>query len=123
MQSFLNDNKAYICIALIVVVVIFYYLIDYQIKSTLRNEIKKIQTKKHKKDKIQKIRQQRAMREMEMRNENQHDMDSYVDPAEKYRDDQQHEHDHGHDHEHFHQDRARLSKDDILMRDLADGTR
>jgi hypothetical protein len=114
----MNDNKTYICIAVLVILVALYYLIDYQIKSTLKNEFKRIQNKKHKKDKLQKIRQQRLMRDMEMRRDvDQHDMDSYVDPAEEQR------HEHDDEHEHFHHERARLSKDDILMRDLADGTR
>lgn len=122
MNSFFNDNKAYIFILALVILVACYYLVDYQIKSTLRNELKSMHHKKQKKMKLHQIKQQRLAQMMEsQRNREQHEMDSYVDPAEE----QQHDHiEHAeHEHEHFHRDNSRLSKDDILMRDLTDGTR
>jgi hypothetical protein len=116
-MSFFNDNKVYIIGAVLIIIIIMYYLIDYQIRTTLWNELKKIGDKKNKKLKIQKIKQQK-MAQMKQRyveeqdQEPQYDMDSYVDPAAKYV---------RHDEEDDDQmPQERLSKDNIYMRDLMD---
>jgi ABC-type nickel/cobalt efflux system permease component RcnA len=119
MNSFFNDNKAYIFILALVILVACYYLVDYQIKSTLRHELKSMHHKKQKKMKLHKIKQQRMAQMMEsQKNREQHELDSYIDPAEE----QQYENEQR-NREHLHHDNSRLPKDDILMRDLTDGAR
>lgn len=105
------DKKTYIVCFLIIFCVILYFLINYQVKSTLHSELKKISDKKKKRQKLAQIRQTKLM-EMRQGHEeerNMPDMDSYVDPAEKYVDDNN---DDGYDRQ------QRLNKDDMMMRDI-----
>lgn len=129
-MSFINDNKVYITVALFVIIVIVYYLIDYQIKNTLFSELRKIGEKKTKKIKLQKIKQQKIAQKMKMKqqyseehndqeNQQQYDMDSYIDPATKYT---RHEEEDGDEEQEMRNrmQQERLSKDNIYMRDIMD---
>lgn len=106
MNSFLNNNKIYLLIGAVIVLLLLYFLLDYQIKLTLKNEMKKISDKKkqiHKKNKLKQIR-------MQMKSEQQDGVDSYIDPAENYREEEMDERP------------KRLERDDMLIRDIRDGT-
>lgn len=120
-MGILNDNKIYFACLLIVVLVGLYFFVSYQAKQVLKHELKKMAEKKHKKQKLLQMKQHRLMQMRQMQEERQHnhDMDSYIDPSERYneQDDEDQHRANGGGYE-----RARLSKDDILMRDLADGT-
>jgi hypothetical protein len=119
-MSFITDNKTYIICITIAIIIIVYFLIDYQIKNTLIKELQRIRGEKHKKIKIQRIKQQRMQKkthtEQPKKNTvekfNQHDMDSYVDPAEKNIDREYGDED---DRNGFNE---KLSKDNIYMRDM-----
>jgi len=119
-MGLLNDNKVYLFCLLAVILVILYFFVTYQTKQVLKHELKKMSEKKHKKQKLLQMRQQKLMqmRQMQEKRQHNHDMDSYIDPSERYgmqREEEEH-HEGGYE-------RARLSKDDILQRDFIDGTR
>lgn len=116
MISFFNDNKIYIVGIIIVLIVIAYFAIDYQIKNTLYYELRKIEKeniRKIKKIKQQKLiemqKKQQAYKQTRQTNQG-HDGDSYIDPAQDiYNDDEQIEEE---------KRSEKLSKDNFMMRDL-----
>lgn len=81
----LFDNKLYWIGLLILVVVLVGFLIDYQIKNTVRKELNKL---KHKLKKLRalkmKQRQVRPQQNNISKEENKEDIDSYVDPVEMF---------------------------------------
>ena len=107
-----KNNRVQLGVALVLFIVIIYFLINYQVKSTLRNEFQKMHMKKQKRLKQEKVRQQRRAQEMETK-QTFGDIDSYIDPLVA-------ENEGHHNNEHFDQ---RLSQDDMLMRDITDGSR
>ena len=116
MFNLIENNKVYAGIISVVIVIILYYLIDYQIKSTLKQEIKKMQIKKYKRAKHAKMIKNkknassaRRVEETEQQMDQQGDIDSYMDPAEGYDDNAG--------------NNEKLTKDNMLMRDLVDGMR
>lgn len=116
MMQFLNNNKVYIICIILITIIVLYYFIDYKVKTTLKNELKKMGERKYKKIKLQKLNEQQMQQQ---HNENiQHDIDSYIDPAERYVRNENAENNNENNYE-KHESR-RLSKDDILMRDLVD---
>lgn len=134
-DMFLNNNNVMLLCGCIVIVIILYFLISWHIKQTVKNELKQICVANKKKKIIQekkkqmsqsKLTQSRQSRQSQQPNENENeyqqqiDMDSYIDPAERcdvINDDQC--------------DMCpptgysgiRLAHNDIGMRDIADGAR
>ena len=107
MPIFGGDKKVYVISAVIVLFVVVYFLINYQVKETLHRELRKLSDRKKKKERSLLMKQRKMM---QMRDENRNDMDSYQDPAEGYNENND-------NNEHY--DNQRLSKDDMLMRDFA----
>ena len=108
------NTKVFVPIVVIIFLVGLYYFINYRIKSVLKHELKKMSEKKQKKQKDMNEKKKKIM-EVEMRkhknerHQQQMDMDSYIDPAQLYD-----------NNELEMQPKQRLSKNDILMRDLAE---
>lgn len=121
-MGLLNDNRIYLLFLLVGISVILYFFVTYQAKQVLKHELKKMSEKKQKKQKLLHMKQQRLMKMRHMQENTQcnRDMDSYIDPNERFgmNDDDEQYLDHNDQHE-----RARLSRDDIMQRDLTDGTR
>ena len=122
MNSILRP-KIFIPIVIITFLVGLHFYINYRVRSIIKYEIKKMTEKKQKKQKENNIkmqmRQQRQQRQQE--HEPQMDLDSYDDPADLYdgrvvqQVDQQVDQQVGQ-----RQSGKRLTKNDILMRDLAE---
>lgn len=104
----LPNEKLYLIVGLLALVGLAIYLINYQIKSTVRYELTMI--KKHKLKKMHLLKMKRD--KQKRRNiKHQHDMDSYIDPIdnEQYEEEQEEP-----------QRAARFSQNDLLQRDLID---
>ena len=119
MNSILQP-KIFIPIVIITFLVGLHFYINYRVKSIIKHEIKKMTEKKQKKQKENNIKKQRTMDMQQMRQrqqEPQMDLDSYDDPADLYdgRVDQQVD-----QQVDQRQSGKRLTKNDILMRDLAE---
>jgi hypothetical protein len=109
-MDFLNDPKILTGVAVLIFCIVLYFYINYQISLTLKHELHRM--KKQKQLKINK--QQELMYRQQMKSRSgKHDQDSYFDP-----DDVDME---GDDYEDFLDkkgDDARLTKDNIGMRDM-----
>ena len=136
MLDILNNNITYISLLALVLIIGFYYLMMWQIKVILKHELKRLYSKrKHKKleqNKKYKMIQNPQNNPTNNTNENNNsimDADSYVDPAE-YQTQQNsdntktyEENDDEYDKSIMIYDDNRLKTNDILMRDITDGTR
>ena len=103
-----GDKKVYVISAVIVLLVIMYFLINYQVKDTLHRELRKLSDRKKKKQKTLLMNQKRLMHTRD--DENQNDMDSYQDPAERHNEDNENDE--------YYDKHERLSKNDMGMRDF-----
>lgn len=128
MINLLNNNLAYVICFALVVLVGSYFGIVWLTRETVRDELKLIQQRRNKKrkqlyEKHQKeLEYQRRKQQHENQRERpQSDMDSYVDPAERYNGEQEDEEDNRHHPSGY--SGTRLDKNDISMRDIADGVR
>ena len=107
----------------IISVILFIYLINWYIKETVKYEIKQTYTHYNKKRKLKK---QKQMEETNVQNNNmetfgQHEMDSYVDPADKNEEDNEREEENEEGFVNY--SHSRLNKNNIGMRDIVDNTR
>jgi len=116
MNNFLEDPKILFGLAILIFSVVIYFYINYQIGVTVKAELLRI--KKHKQLKLAKHAQLKRMQNMKSRMGDKMDQDSYFDPA----DDegiQDENNDDDYDQDDMHNDRStRLTKDNILMRDM-----
>ena len=129
----LNNNLVYIACFVIVAIIGLYFLICWLIRNTVRDELKQMAEHKNKKKKALQIKQRKMLeiqQEHQRRQQRQHeqdrqqDMDSYIDPAEGYNGNKQQSNDNDEsDQLQGGYSGDRLAKDDIMMRDIADGTR
>lgn len=138
MQIFdkLNNNIIYVVCIIIISLIGLYFLLVWQIRENVRDELKQIMNNRNKKRKILKSKQQKLLQirikeeEKNMINDHsqdmnqfvQNDIDSYIDPAEGYQNDNQNDNEYDQRMSSGYSGN-RLSKDDIMMRDIADGTR
>jgi hypothetical protein len=109
------NTKLFVPIVMIIFLVALYYFINYKVKSVLKHELKKMGEKKNKKlkdmnEKKQKLMESDMRKQKNERHQQQMDMDSYIDPAQLYDNNELD----------MQQPKHRLSKNDILMRDLAE---
>lgn len=129
-SNILNNNLVYISCFVVVAIVGLYFLIVWLTRETVKDELKKINLRRGKKKKIvqdkqkelQEIQRRRYEREQQNENPQQNDIDSYIDPAENY----EQQEPRGDDRMQGNQggySGNRLDKNDIMMRDIADGTR
>lgn len=117
MNNFLNDPKIVACLAMLVFSVVIYFYINYQVTTTVRLELARV--KKHEKMKLAKQAQLARRQQYVQSKMGRSDQDSYYDPAEDggMRDDRDVEYEE--DNEDMHQGgEKRLTKDNILMRDM-----
>lgn len=118
MLNILNNGKVYLFCLLVIFLVGLYFFVNYQTKEVLKHELKKMSEKKHKKQKLLQLKHQKLMQLQELQQRQQdrnRDMDSYIDPGERYIEEQAEDrHPGGYE-------RSRLSKEDFMMRDVADG--
>ena len=103
-----------------VTIIIMYYLIDYQIRLTIKDELRSMRERKYKKMKMLKNNKAKSVeKDTYSKNEepshdmNQADMDSYMDPLQNQGDDFDN---------HVQHNQKRISKNDIMMRNFVDGT-
>jgi LAS superfamily LD-carboxypeptidase LdcB len=110
----LTPERIYQIIICIALIVISAYGINYQIARTVKKELLRLRKKEYGRIKQQQeqIRRQQMRQQMNQMNE-QEDVDSYVNPAEGYDNDQQY--DYGSS------SGRRLSQNDIMQRDIMGG--
>ena len=119
----LSSGKIYIIVATLIVLTIIIYLINYQIKSTVIDELSKLKKRKYKKLQLMKMKQHKTIFQQRQNNDDageqseqtrrQVDMDSYVDPvdlSDQYDDERKYNQ--------RDMSKGRLSQDDIMQRDL-----
>jgi FtsZ-interacting cell division protein ZipA len=129
-SNILNNNLVYISCFVVVAIVGLYFLIVWLTRETVKDELKKINLRRSKKKKIvqekqkelQEIQRRRYEREQQNENPQQNDIDSYIDPAENYEQQEPREDDRMQGNQGGYSGN-RLDKNDIMMRDIADGTR
>lgn len=112
-MNFLNDPKIMIGLAVILYSVVLYFYLNYQIGATLKLELAK--AKKHKQLKLAKQQQLLKRQQYLQSRHGGHDaQDSYYDPAEDggIQDDQDDDQDDNM------MGNQRLTKDNVLMRDM-----
>lgn len=123
-----TDNKFMIIGFVIIVLVLAIFLIDYRIKNVVNYELNRIQKKKMKKMNIMKKRQKIENVEnnnpkFEDKNDEIMDVDSYVDPAERFFDqnDQNVQNIQNDQQENICQNgQCRTPRNEIMMRDMID---
>lgn len=124
MINLINNNLIYLGCFIVMALVGLYFLMLWLIRETVKDELKKIQLKRNKKRKLLEEKQRKMFELQKIRqinNENiNNDMDSYIDPAEGYNEDNNQDEDDLHDTGYS---GNRLNKNDINMRDIADGIR
>lgn len=124
----LTRENIYVICGIVVVLVIFYFIVDHKIKRTVRDELMKIEKRKLKKHRMFEMKQKEIMEQQEQQQQQQQHQqqqqpqnmvahhesgnDSYMDPLFDVDVAENEE-----------QPRARLTKGGIGMRDLEDGTR
>lgn len=119
MNNLVNDKK-FLIVGAIAVVLIVCYLIDQHIKNTVKHELKQHYNMKRKvKNKLMKQKQQQQQRERntqmqrqqepEQYQDEQIDMDSYVDPVNNT-----------HNEYEYDNQSERLKADNMYMRDIMD---
>lgn len=115
MNNLVNDKK-FLIVGAIAVVLIVCYLIDQHIKNTVKQELKLHYNMKRKvKNKLMKQKQQRERnaqiqrQETEQYHDEQIDMDSYVDPVNNT-----------HNEYEYDNQSERLKADNMYMRDIMD---
>jgi hypothetical protein len=128
-MNFLNDNKVYIGLSVLVFCALLYFYINYQVSVTLKHELSKMKKQKQLKLNQQSQQSQLAKRHQYMQSRTKQirqDADSYFDPAGEEAGNYQEEGDFD---ENDQQDQRvpggrdqgqgqRLTKDNILMRDM-----
>lgn len=140
-HDLINNNMIYVICFAIIAIICFYFLLVWQIREIVKDEIKAISAAKNKKRKQLMLRQQKfaqtqrarhEARQQEISNQHdmisQHDIDSYIDPAEGYNpnDNNDNNDDYGDDEN---EDipsgygRERLHKNNALARDITDNIR
>jgi hypothetical protein len=108
-----NEKMYLVIIGLLVVLGIAVFLINYQIKVTVRSELTMMKKRRFKKLQHMKMRQEKEMMHRKRHENNQQEMDSYIDPVnqEQYEEDEQYEDNHA---------PARFTQNDISQRDLVE---
>lgn len=117
------DNKLYLGGIVLIVFGVVVFILNYQIKATVKSELDKIRKKEAKKIKdVQKAYAKRQMQEQRtMVDREINDMDSYIDPSGRREPDRDRDERERYDEEDYRlrpQGTSRLSKDDIGQRDL-----
>jgi hypothetical protein len=85
-MGFISENRTYIFFGVFIVILIMYYVLDYQIRWTIKDELKVMKEKKYKKLKMIKHKKMKEQKntfnteESSHKNAQQIDMDSYMDP-------------------------------------------
>lgn len=111
----IGSNKFYLVLSIVIaLIVLIGFVIDYRIKYVVKNEL---DTRRKKKLlKLKKLKQNMLQNRQNIQEE-QHDidMDSYMDPTERYR--QEHE-DVADEQHNYVENNKRLTKDEMGMRDF-----
>jgi preprotein translocase subunit SecF len=121
------SNKIYLSIILVIFIISLYYFVDYKTRSVVKNElieIKKYQLKKQRMYELQ-MKMQTKQKKQEIQ-----DIDSYVDPVEKFEQreqdqdqEQEQNQDQNQDQDQDYEEKTnknRLSRHDIMQRDIID---
>ena len=109
-----NEKMYLVIIGVLVLVGLVVYLINYQIKVTVRNELTMMKKRRFKKLQHMKMKQEKELMRRKHREGNNEEMDSYIDPVnqDQYEEDeQQYEDNHA---------PARFTQNDISQRDLVE---
>jgi len=110
----LQNEKMYLVIAgLLVVLGLAIFLINYQIKATVRSELIMMKKRRFKKLQHLKMKHEKELMRRKRHEGNQEEMDSYIDPV----DQEQQEEDEQYDDNHA---PARFTQNDISQRDLVE---
>lgn len=134
MINLLNNNLPYIICFILVVLVAFYFGIIWLTRETVRDELRLIQHRRNKKRKQLFLKRQKEIEKPTKHKGNERiqsrqniDMDSYIDPADRYERNENEENEEDDDENNNIQPSGysgnRLDKGDISMRDIADGLR
>ena len=109
-----EKHKIYIIIGVLIGIVLLYFLQTWYVKSLVKDELKKI-GKERKKKHMKMIKHESVPERHVEQMQHSQDMDSYIDPGDENGDEQD-------EPEQRQYQQKRLSQDDVLLRDMVDGS-